>query len=238
VPFTSRGTPPRSLTAENLIGYVPGRRDPNRFLVISAHYDHLGTRDGQVYNGADDNASGVSALLALAEDFARNRPEHSVLLVAFDAEEHGHKGSLGFVAAPPVPKSAMVLNMNLDMVGRGDRGELYVSGGHPYPVLRPHLEALAREAPVTLKLGHDTPDLPKEQNWITQSDHFAFHQAGIPFAYFGVEDHPDYHQPGDDAEKIPEDFYRRAVRTLAMAARRFDRELGAIARARAEAPKS
>jgi Zn-dependent M28 family amino/carboxypeptidase len=213
------------------------RRAPERFIVVSAHYDHLGVRDGKIYNGADDNASGVAALLALAEHFARRPPEHSIIFVAFDAEEMGSPGAKAFVERPPVPRASLALNVNLDMVARGDKGELYVAGTHPWPFLRPSLEAAAVNAPVTVRFGHDTPDLKGSDNWIEGSDHRVFNAAGIPFAYFGVEDHPDYHQPTDHSDKIPADFFGRSVQTLVGALTRLDRDLDAIVRAHALQPK-
>ena len=230
--FTPRGAPAAKLSAVNVMGYVPGRKAPGRYIVVSAHYDHLGVRDGRIYNGADDNASGVAALLALAEHFARRPPEHSIVFVAFDAEEMGSPGAKAFVERPPVPRTALALNVNLDMVARGDKGELFVAGTHPWPTLRPSLTAVAAGAPVTLRFGHDTPELTGSDNWIGASDHRVFHEAGVPFAYFGVEDHPDYHQPTDDADRIPADFFGRSVQTLVTAVTRLDADLDEITEAR------
>jgi hypothetical protein len=106
-------------------------------------------------------------------------------------------------------------------------------GTHPWPFLRPHIEAVAQGAPVPLLTGHDTPDLSREDNWVHQSDHYAFHQAGIPFIYFGVDNHPDYHQPTDDFEKVQQPFFRGSVQTIAAALTRFDRALDSIVAERA-----
>jgi len=231
--FSPRREPNRSVAGVNLMGYVPGRRAPERFIVVTAHYDHVGVRDGRIYNGADDNASGTAALIALAEHFARHRPDHSILFVALDAEEQGLQGARAFMAAPPVPRDGIALNINMDMVGRGDANRLYAVGTHPWPFLRPHIEAVAAGSAVPLLTGHDTPDLPREDNWVHQSDHYAFHQAGIPFIYFGVDNHPDYHQPTDDFDKVQQPFFRGAVQTIASALTRFDRELESITAARA-----
>ena len=100
----------------NLIGYVEGKTEPNKFLVIGAHYDHMGVVDGTIYNGADDNASGTSALLVLAKYFTKHQPGHSIIFAAFDAEELGLHGSKSFVAKPPVPLSDIKLNFNFDMM--------------------------------------------------------------------------------------------------------------------------
>ena len=116
----------------------------------------------------------------------------------------------------------MVLNVNLDMVSRNERDELYVAGTYHYPSLLPLVQRLAGEAPVTLRTGHDRPDLPSGDDWTLLSDHGPFHRAGIPFLYFGVEDHEDYHMPTDTFDKIDADFFVRAVETVRRALRALD----------------
>jgi hypothetical protein len=191
-------------------GTAPGDR---RAIVITAHYDHLGVRDRMVYYGADDNASGVAVLLALAR-LCRASPWRSdAIFVAFDAEELGHRGSRAFVASLPQNDRVRIgLNVNLDMVARGDKGELYAAGTRYTPSLRPVLEAVAARAPVRLLFGHESGG--GRDDWTTQSDHRAFHEAGIPFVYFGVEDHPDYHRPSDTADKVSAGFFVNAAATV------------------------
>ncbi|HKG90735.1 MAG TPA: M20/M25/M40 family metallo-hydrolase [Gemmatimonadaceae bacterium] len=220
----------------NLVAQITGRVHPERYIVLSAHYDHEGVKDGQIYNGADDNASGVAAVLAIAGRLAERQPESSILLAFFDAEESGEQGAKSFVASPPVPLSRIVLNVNLDMVSRNARGELYVAGTSHYPFLRPYLDSVAARAPVTLRFGHDTPAARESDDWTTASDHSAFHAAGVPFAYFGVEDHPDYHRPTDDVERIDPGFFVRSVETIADALATFDRHLPAISAASGRQP--
>jgi hypothetical protein len=215
----------KGLRGINLLGYLPGtaKGATPRYLVLSAHYDHLGVTHGQIYNGADDNASGVAVLLAAARHFHRHPLRHSLLLAAFDAEELGLLGAQAFVAAPPVPLSAIGLEVNLDMVGRGDKGELYAAGTSFHPELAPPLQEVAARSGLTLRFGHDRPGLPPGEDWTESSDHGPFHQKGIPFVYFGVEDHPDYHQPTDDFPKIPQDFFRRSATTILGAVEELDR---------------
>lgn len=204
---------------------VEGTVHPERYIVVTAHYDHLGVRDGEVYNGADDNASGTAGLLALAADLAARPPDHSFLLVFTDAEEGGLQGARHFVSAPPVPLEAVILNVNLDMVAHSN-AELWVTGTFPWPELRPVVEAVDPVPPVTLLFGHDTPDDEGADNWIMASDHGPFHAEGIPFLYFGVADHPDYHRPSDDVDTIDATFYRAAVETVGRVLRSAD---GALA---------
>jgi Zn-dependent M28 family amino/carboxypeptidase len=217
--------PPRrnstdSLRGTNVLGSVRGRVTPGRVLVVSAHYDHVGTRNGDIYNGADDNASGTAAVLAMAAYFKAHPPAHTIIFALWDAEESGLQGARAFVAAPPVPLASIAANVNLDMVSRNDKGELFAAGATPWPRMRPVLDALVPQAAVTLRLGHDSGG--GQDDWTNQSDQGAFHAAGVPFVYFGVEDHPDYHKPTDDPERIQPGFYVRAARTIAGFVERLD----------------
>ena len=213
-----------STRGANVLGMMRGRRDAARVIVVSAHFDHVGTRDGEIYNGADDNASGTAAVLAMAAYFRAHPPEHTLLFALWDAEEMGLVGARHFIAHPPIALGSIIANVNLDMISRNDRGELYAAGATPYPRMRPILEALAGRAAVTLRLGHDSGT--GGDNWTSQSDQGAFHAVRIPFVYFGVEDHPDYHKPTDDPERVQPGFYYRAVRTITSFVEGLDRAAG------------
>jgi Zn-dependent M28 family amino/carboxypeptidase len=210
--FSGRGgsAPQRGV---NLLGVVPGTVHPDRYIVVTAHYDHLGVRNGQIYNGADDNASGTAAVLALASWIRENPLRHSVLIVAFDAEEMGLQGARAFIANPPVPLERVVMNVNLDMVSRSPSNELYAVGTYHYAFLSPFVAEAARASRIELLTGHEGPGLPPGDDWTGSSDHGPFHQARIPFIYLGVEDHPGYHQPGDDVADITPAFYVEAIET-------------------------
>jgi Zn-dependent M28 family amino/carboxypeptidase len=218
----------RATEGVNIVGRIEGWSRSSKVLVVMAHYDHLGVVDGQVYNGADDNASGVAAALAVAQAFADDPPRHDILIAIVDAEEGGLRGSRVLAAAPPVPRERVALVVNFDMLSKNTKNELYVAGGAHFPWLKRRLEALVAKAPVSLKLGHDTPAWG-DQDWTAESDHAAFGERGIPWAYFGVEDHPDYHRPTDDFASIPQDFFRRSTATAIAAVRAFDDDLDAIA---------
>ena len=214
--FTRRDS--AQVTGANVIGLVQGTVTPDRYIVVTAHYDHVGVRapvnGDSIYNGADDNASGAAALMALAEWFVRHPARHSLIFVAFDAEEQGLRGARAFVDTLPVPREAILVNVNMDMVSLSARGELYAAGAAKYPQLRPALEQVAARAPVKLILGHDTPVPSAQDDWTSQSDQGAFHAVGIPFVYFGVEDHPHYHRPSDEIRHTTRGFYVRAVETV------------------------
>jgi hypothetical protein len=219
--------------AANVLGAVRGTRDPDRWLVISAHYDHLGIVDGAVYPGADDNASGVAAVLALAAHFKAHPPAHSIAFACFDAEELSLQGARAFLARPPVPVERIAAVLNLDMVSAGHRNEIYLAGTHHRPWLRPIVDPAVRRAAVKVLYGHDAPpnSANKLEDWTFASDHGPFHLAGIPFVYFGVEDHPDYHRPTDTFARLNRDFFARVLPLFVDVAAVLDRELAAIARA-------
>jgi Peptidase family M28 len=203
--------------ARNLVGFVAGTALPDEFLVVSAHYDHLGVRDGQIFHGADDNASGTAALLAIAGYFARHPPRHSILMAAFDAEELGLRGSRAFVEAPPVPLERLRIDVNMDMLSRSDDGaRLFVAGTHQTPALADVVARAARSSSLSIHFGHDRPIYATGliADWTGDSDQGSFDARGIPFLYFGVEDHEDLHRPTDTADRIDRAFYARAVEAV------------------------
>ncbi len=200
-PFT-RGGRRGPVSGVNVLGLIRGSERPDRWIVVTAHYDHEGVRDGRIYNGADDNASGVATMLELARRLGATRPRHSVLFIAFDAEERGLQGARAYVEAPSVPLADTALNLNLDMTARLDDGFLWVTGTYQHPSFRPLLEPIGIVDGVRLRFGKDTPQDTGANNWVSASDHAAFHERGIPFLYLGADYHADYHQPTDDVERI------------------------------------
>lgn len=224
--FSTRGSPCDS--AANLIGFLAGTA-PN-CIVLSAHYDHLGVVNGKIYHGADDNASGVAALLALMNYFSRHQPQHTLIFAVFDGEEAGLLGAKAFVENLPVAQSRVALNINLDMVSRNEKNELYAAGCSHYPFLQPPLKKIAKTSAVKLLLGHDKGGNSSD-NWTNASDHAAFHAKGIPFLYFGVEDHADYHQPADIFEKISSGFFINATASILAAVLALDQSLEALRQA-------
>jgi Zn-dependent M28 family amino/carboxypeptidase len=218
----------------NVVGFVPGSEPDQGAIVITAHFDHLGIRVSgseeeagapvdSIFNGADDNASGTVALLSMARYFASHDPRHTIVFAAVDAEEMGLRGSRAFVDAGW--PGDMVLNVNLDMVARSD-SLLFAAGTSHYPQLRPILEGVAPRPPVQLRFGHDRRGVPGEQDWTRSSDHQPFHALQIPFVYFGVEDHPDYHRATDEFNRIDPGFFLNAVRTILDSVLEFDSHLG------------
>jgi Zn-dependent M28 family amino/carboxypeptidase len=207
--FTTRG---KTYNAVNVLGLIKGTQFPDTYIVISAHYDHEGILKGEIYNGADDDASGVSALFSFAEYLKNNPPKHSVILAAFDGEELGLKGSQYYVKHSIIPFKSIMMNINMDMISRSDKNALFVVGTRFNETLKRLILNLNTSKKINLLTGHDGDD--GKENWTYSSDHGSFHKKGTPFLYFGVADHKDYHTPTDDYENIQPEFYKEAVRII------------------------
>jgi hypothetical protein len=202
----------KDYNGENILGVIKGTTNPESYIVLSAHFDHEGIEGGKIYNGADDNASGTSALFAFADYFKNNPPSHSIILAAFDAEELGLVGAKYFLDNSIVPLDQIKANINMDMISRSENHILWVVGPRYYEVLRPLVSDITSTEIFKVEIGHE--GLDEKANWTNSSDHAAFHQKGIPFLFFTVDDHRDYHKPTDDFENINPQFYVKAVETI------------------------
>jgi hypothetical protein len=184
------------LRGVNVVGVLPGA-DPARAgeaVVLGAHYDHLGLVGGALYPGADDNASGTAVVLGLARAFAAAGPlDRTLVFALFGAEEIGLVGSGHYVREPPVPLARTVAMLNFDMVGRLRDGGLTVGGIDSGQGLREVVAEAAREVGARPTLA-GSPFGP--------SDHSRFYGGGVPVLFFHTGGHPDYHRPGDTADKL------------------------------------
>lgn len=197
------------VNGKNMIAYIEGKSD--EAIVISAHYDHIGIINNEIYNGADDNASGVAALLKFAAYFKTNKPQHTLIFAAFDAEEMELQGSKAFVAKPTVDLNKIKLNINMDMISHNDKAELYACGTAKYPGLKKYFYTTNPNLKVLF--GHDDPKSGHD-DWTNQSDHSSFNDKNIPFIYFGVEDHKDYHKPSDEYSNMNKAFFTDAAQSI------------------------
>ena len=204
----------------NVLGFIKGSTFPDKYIVISAHYDHEGIKNGKIYNGADDNASGTSALFSFAEYFKKYPPKHSVILAAFDGEEFGLKGSKHFIDHSIIPLNNIVVNINMDMISRSDKNELFVIGTRYNPSFKELITSFNQLESIKLLIGHDGTD--KKHDWTYSSDHASFYRKEIPFLFFSVEDHKDYHKPTDDYENIHPEFYKEAVNLIFSVFKKID----------------
>lgn len=217
----------QTISGRNIVVTIPGREPDGPILVVTAHYDHVGIIDGEIYNGADDNASGVGALLSILKSFRETPPEHEVQLVWFDGEEFGLTGAVAYVGAITDDRPRLVMNM--DMISQNADGVIYAAGTYHTPALKPLIERAAQRSGMTVRFGHDQPDA-KQDDWTHSSDHAPFHARGIPFLYYGVQDHEHYHRPTDDFATIPLDVYRKSVQLMVSTAHAFDERLDDLAR--------
>jgi hypothetical protein len=191
---------------KNVVGVLPGKGPlAGEFVVIGAHYDHLGLGGAgslrpmakEIHNGADDNASGTSAMLELAEHYAKNGGSadgRSIVFAAFTAEESGLIGSERFVNHPPVPLDKIAYMVNFDMVGRVRNNVLSVGGTGTAASFEALLKKADEASPLELKTFGKGGYGP--------SDHMSFAMKKIPVLFFWSGTHPDYHKPSDDADKV------------------------------------
>jgi Zn-dependent M28 family amino/carboxypeptidase len=224
-PFIIRNRRNEQIKGINLIGYIKGKSE--KVIIISAHYDHVGINNSEIFNGADDNASGVAAILASAKYFSENKPNNTLLFIAFDAEEMGLQGAYSFLNNPPLSKELIKLNINLDMVSHNDKSELYAAGTFKTPAIKDIIQHADHQTGISIKFGHDQPDMGKD-DWTMQSDHGPFAKENIPFLYFGVEDHVDYHKPSDDFENINPNFFYSASTAILKSIISLDKNLDRI----------
>lgn len=214
--FTHKGK-----KGNNVAVVIPGQSE--KVIVVTAHLDHLGIKGDKIYNGADDDASGTAALFAIANHLKNNTNKHTVLVAAVDAEEIGSIGAQYMLDNFPMPQKDIVLNVNLDMIAHNNENTIYACGTYFYSQLKAPLEQLDTE--VILKFGHDSPEYKGSDNWTFASDHRVFHRKKIPFIYFGVEDHKDYHQPSDVFENINAEFYLDVVDLVIKSIEAYDKAL-------------
>jgi hypothetical protein len=203
-----------SATVHNVVGIRRGEDSQlaSEAVLLGAHYDHVGVDDkGEIYFGADDNASGTAALLETAEAFSQTSTRRSVIFCAFAGEERGLLGSDAFATRPSHPLEKIVMMVNTDMVGRGPVGEMSIGGAWDNPPVAAAIQrALKLRAP---RLKIETKG--GQQYW-QRSDQWSFYRRGVP-ALFVTElgtEHEDYHRPTDTSDKIDAEKIARAARLL------------------------
>ncbi|WP_294285616.1 M28 family metallopeptidase [uncultured Chryseobacterium sp.] len=207
--------------SENILAFIEGSEKPDEIVVISGHYDHVGTRNGVVYNGADDDGSGTVAVMEIAKAFqaakkAGNGPKRSILFLHVTGEEHGLFGSEYYTDNPVFPLANTVADLNIDMIGRDDpenRGKqyVYVIGSEMLSSQLKVINETANKTTNNLELNYKYDDPNDTQRLYYRSDHYNFAKNNVPVAFFFDGIHEDYHKPTDDVEKI--DYNLLAKRT-------------------------
>lgn len=210
-----------STIGNNLVAMLPATKATAKTVVISAHYDHLGKDYQGIYFGADDNASGVAALLSLADGLSGVALPFNIVLLATDAEETGLHGSKAFVEyVLNHAEMNVVLNINMDMIAQGGKQRrLYYSSSRGNTKLDAIYQQLFPLADLKLIKGHNHKAFRltarnERIDWLNASDHAPFRRVGIPFIYFGVDPHRHYHTHTDTYQSIPPTFYIAAVKAI------------------------
>lgn len=201
-------------TGANVVATAMAPEPTNRWRIIVAHYDHLGMSGSKIYHGADDNASGVAAMLAIAKHWQQQfalqpntLPKVNLMFVATDAEEPGLYGSIALVEQlkTRLPEATFELMINLDMVSHPGRPYgIYLEGSRNFTQFNQFKSLLNQQNRLCIKLTHPKPVGRSIQStdWLRASDHYPFHKANIPWLYFGVPTHPQYHTPEDTVATI------------------------------------
>lgn len=210
----------RQVKGVNLAGLLKAKKKTKYYWVVTAHYDHLGIKGGKVFNGANDNASGVAGLLAVASHFAQIGSNYNILFLATDAEEQGLIGARQFVQQQTQIMPQVLLNVNLDMIGDGaKRKTLYAMGNTKNLGLRDYIEQYNesyRTKFFRLRAGYPRASHGSlvKVNWKRASDHAVFAKAQIPYLYFGANVNKVYHSPKDDFSKIQPDFLFSSISAI------------------------
>lgn len=215
--FMSRAFSPKLNDSENVWAYIEGSEKPEEVLVISAHYDHVGMKNGEVYNGADDDGSGTVALLEIAEAFMAAKkdgygPKRSILFLHVTGEEYGLHGSRYYSENPLFPLANTIADLNIDMIGRRDAEHkdngnyVYVIGSDRLSTDLHNINEEANKKYTQLELDYKYNDRKDPNQFYFRSDHYNFAKKGIPIIFYFNGVHADYHMPTDTPEKIEYDL--------------------------------
>lgn len=211
--FFKKQFSPKLGDSENIWAFVEGSEKPDEILVISAHYDHIGMKNGEVYNGADDDGSGTVALLEMAAAFQKakkegNGPKRSILFLHVTGEEHGLHGSRFYAENPLFPIANTIANINIDMIGRRGYGKedndnyVYVIGSDRLSTDLHRISEEANTKYIGMELDYKYNDLNDPNRFYYRSDHYNFAKKGIPAIFYFNGVHDDYHKATDTPDKI------------------------------------
>lgn len=218
------------LPSENVLGYIKGSEKPDEIIVISAHLDHVGTdKDGNVFNGADDDGSGTVSIMEMARAFQQavkdgNGPKRSILFLHVTGEEIGLYGSKYYVENPIFPLENTVANLNIDMIGRIDPNKkdnpnyVYLIGSN---MLSQELQDVSTDVNnryINMELDYtfDAPDDPNR--FYYRSDHYNFAKNGVPVIFYFNGVHEDYHKMTDTPDKIEYELMAKRAKLIFLTA--------------------
>ncbi|WP_298781424.1 M28 family peptidase [uncultured Polaribacter sp.] len=217
----------KDLSSENVAAFIKGSEKPDEILVISAHLDHEGIKDGKVYNGADDDGSGTVAILEIAEAFqmaAKNghTPKRSILFLHVTGEEKGLLGSKYYTDIDPIfPLANTIADLNVDMIGRtdpkrkeGDRNYIYLIGSDKLSTELHEISEAVNTKYTNVELDYTYNDENDPNRFYYRSDHYNFAKNNIPVIFYFNGTHDDYHQPSDTPDKIEYDLLENRTRLI------------------------
>ena len=214
------------VNTENVAAIIEGSTYPNEYIVLTAHLDHVGIEDGEIYNGADDDGSGSMALLEIAQAFKLaeldgNRPKRSIVILHVSAEEKGLLGSKYYTDNPLYPLNETITNLNVDMIGRTDPTRNSNNDEYVYLIGTDRLSTMLHETSeevndrtVNLELDYRFNAWDDPNRFYERSDHWHFAKNNIPVIFYFSGTHEDYHQPTDTAEKIRYDLLTKRTRLI------------------------
>jgi len=221
-----RSFSPKLKDSENVVAYIEGSEFPDEFLVISAHYDHVGMSNGEIYNGADDDASGTTAVMEIARLFQEAKlagvgPKRSIIFLHCTGEEYGLHGSRFYTNNPLFPLEKTFANLNIDMVGRTDdkylnnpKNYIYLVGSDKLSQELHHVSETTNNKYTNLILDYEFNAKNHPEQIYYRSDHYNFAVKNIPVIFYYSGEHADYHKPTDTVEKIEFDKMKQRVQLI------------------------
>ena len=214
------------VNTENVAAIIEGSTYPDEYIILTAHLDHVGIEDGEIYNGADDDGSGSMALLEIAQAFKLaeldgNRPKRSIVILHVSAEEKGLLGSKYYTDNPLYPLDETITNLNVDMIGRTDPTRnsnndeyIYLIGTDRLSTMLHETSEEVNDRTVNLELDYRFNAWDDPNRFYERSDHWHFAKNNIPVIFYFSGTHEDYHQPTDTAEKIRYDLLTKRTRLI------------------------
>lgn len=211
--------------SENVVAFIKGSEKPDEIVVISAHLDHEGVKNGEIYNGADDDGSGTVAILEIAEAFkkaadAGKGPKRSILFLHVTGEEKGLLGSKFYTENPIFPLANTVTNLNIDMVGRvddrhkGNPNYVYLIGADKLSTELHNISEAMNKKYTNIDLDYKYNDENDPNRFYYRSDHYNFAKHNIPIIFYFNGTHADYHQPTDTPDKINYEMLENRARLV------------------------
>lgn len=221
--YFSRMKEPKS--SENVVAFIKGSEKPDEIIVLSAHYDHVGMENGEIFNGADDDGSGTIAMLEIAEAFQQavkngKGPKRSILFLHVTGEEIGLYGSKYYTENPIFPLANTVANLNTDMIGRIDPDKkdtpnyIYLIGSDKLSQELHDVSEAVAEKYSDLELDYKFNDENDPNRFYYRSDHYNFAKNNIPIIFYFNGVHEDYHKPTDTPDKIEYDLYAKRTQLI------------------------